>query len=155
MSKVFEDYFSELQADMVAICMEYVNNNAEKIYIYCSFEEQMISCDVFYCINNKVVRKHKLNEAIASKTQNFQYDTSRERQKSVLRIINEDIEKLYEICTKYRREMPTEIKLIYNVLDKSLEAEYKYDLVYSNDPSKTADDIATEWFEHIKSDNNK
>ncbi len=33
MSKVFEDYFSELQADMVSICLEYVENRAEK-YIY-------------------------------------------------------------------------------------------------------------------------
>ncbi|EQB36670.1 hypothetical protein M948_16695 [Virgibacillus sp. CM-4] len=35
MSKVFEDYFSELQADMVGICLEYVENEAEDIYIYC------------------------------------------------------------------------------------------------------------------------
>lgn len=155
MSKVFEDYFSELQADMVAICMEYVNHNAEKIYIYCSFEEKMISSDVFYCINNKVVRKHKLNEAIDITTQKFQYDTSIERQKCVLRIINEDIEKIYEICNRYRREMPTEIKLIYNVLENSLKAEYKYDLVYSHDPIKTADDIAMEWFEKIQLENKK
>lgn len=43
--------------------------------------------------------------------------------------------------------MPTEIKLIYDVKKNSLKAEYKYDLVYSNDPVKTADDIAMEWFE--------
>lgn len=34
MSKVFENYFSELQADMVSICLEYVDDRAEKIYIY-------------------------------------------------------------------------------------------------------------------------
>ena len=31
--KVFEDYFSELQSDMVSICLEYVDNEAEEIYI--------------------------------------------------------------------------------------------------------------------------
>ncbi len=36
MKKVFEDMFSELQADMVSICMEYVEEKAEKIFIYCS-----------------------------------------------------------------------------------------------------------------------
>ena len=30
MGKVFEDYFSELQTDMVEICMEYVEDRAEK-----------------------------------------------------------------------------------------------------------------------------
>ena len=27
MSKVFEDYFSEIQADIVSICLEYVDAN--------------------------------------------------------------------------------------------------------------------------------
>ena len=43
MEKMFEDYFSEIQADMVSICLEYVEKRAEKIYIYCSFENGMIS----------------------------------------------------------------------------------------------------------------
>ena len=29
--KIFEDYFSEYQADMVSICLEYVNQNADYI----------------------------------------------------------------------------------------------------------------------------
>ena len=37
MSKVFEDYFSELQADMVSIAVEYVENQAEQVFVYCSF----------------------------------------------------------------------------------------------------------------------
>ena len=48
MGKMFEDYFSEIQADMVSICLEYVEKRAEKIYIYCSFEDGMISSGFFY-----------------------------------------------------------------------------------------------------------
>ncbi|MCR3758581.1 hypothetical protein KYB31_06165 [Clostridium felsineum] len=51
--------------------------------------------------------------------------------------------------------MPTEIKLIYNLNKNSLTAEYKYDLIYSIDSIKTADDIAVEWFESIKMEKNK
>lgn len=47
MTKVFEDYFSELQADMVSICLEYVNNKADMIYIYASNEYGQFSTDVF------------------------------------------------------------------------------------------------------------
>lgn len=155
MSKVFEDYFSELQTDMVSICLEYVENKADIIYIYCSFEEGVISSDYFYCINNKVVRKHKLNDAITMDLGKFRYDTSVARQKSVMYIINEDIEKLYKICNQYNNEMPTEIKLVYDVNKNSLKADYKYDLVYSNDPIKTADDIALEWFEEVKKQKGK
>jgi uncharacterized protein (DUF433 family) len=39
MEQVFEDKFSELQADMVSICLEYVEDRAEKIYIHCSLEK--------------------------------------------------------------------------------------------------------------------
>ena len=85
MSKVFEDYFSELQADMVSICLEYVEKKADKLYIYCSFEEMAISCDFFYCINDSVVRKHKINDVISDKS--FRYDTSVARQTAVMDII--------------------------------------------------------------------
>jgi cell fate regulator YaaT (PSP1 superfamily) len=47
MTKVFEDYFSELQADMVSICLEYVSNKADMIFIYASNEFGQFSSDVF------------------------------------------------------------------------------------------------------------
>lgn len=152
MSKVFEDYFSELQADMVSICLEYVEGRAEKIYIYCSCENRVLSSDFFYCIEGKIKERHKLNDDM-NKSNNYIYDTSIERQNAVLDILIEDIEKLYKLCNEYKREMPTEIKLVYDVSKNSLRADYKYDLVYSNDPIKIADYIAMEWFEKVKLEN--
>lgn len=35
MEKTFEDYFSEIQSDMVDICLEYVQDRADEVYIYC------------------------------------------------------------------------------------------------------------------------
>ena len=64
MGKVFEDYFSELQTDMVEICLEYVEDRAEKIYIYSSFEGGVQSCNFFYKVNGKVVKKSRLNDVI-------------------------------------------------------------------------------------------
>ncbi|MGL5150830.1 MAG: hypothetical protein ACRC7N_09710 [Clostridium sp.] len=153
MSKVFEDYFSELQADMVSICLEYVDNRAEKIYIYGSFEEGVVSSDYFYNINGKVLERHKLNDAIIDTEK--KYNTSVERQKGVIKILNTDIKSMMKLCKEYQREMPTEIKLVYDVSKNSLRAEYEYDLVYSNDLVKTADDIAMEWFEKIQLENSK
>ena len=42
------------------------------------------------------------------------------------------------------------MKLIYDVKSKSLKADYRYDLVYSNDPVKTASNIGDDWFEEVK-----
>ena len=48
--KIFEDYFTEVQADMVSICLEYVENKADKIYIYASFEANVMTPDYFYVV---------------------------------------------------------------------------------------------------------
>lgn len=149
MSKVFEDYFSELQADMISICLEYAEEKVDRIYIYCSFEEMVISCNFFYRINGRVVRKHELNNAIND--EGFRYNTSIARQEATLDIITDDIKSICNLCKEYKKEMPTEMKLIYDVKKNSLKADYKYNLVYSNDEQKTADDIVMEWFEEVKS----
>ena len=67
--------------------------------------------------------------------------------------MNIDIEKLVKICKEHNRDMPTEMKLIYDVKSKSLKADYRYDLVYSNDPVKTASNIGDDWFEEVKKEN--
>ena len=41
----------EVQASMISLAMEYVQNQAEKVYIYCISEEALLSFDVFYKIN--------------------------------------------------------------------------------------------------------
>ncbi|WP_231566562.1 DUF600 domain-containing protein [Pontibacillus marinus] len=120
------------------------------MFIYCSFEEGAISNDFFYCINGRVVMNHKLNEVLEANNNDLQYDTSVDRQRVVLRIINDNIKKINDLCNEHRRDMPTEIKLVYNVENNSLEADYKYENVYSNNPLKTAVDVAEEWFEEIK-----
>ena len=63
----FEDKFMEVQASMVSLAMEYVQNQAEKIYIYCISEEALQSYKVFYKINGVVIEMDKVNEVVAKK----------------------------------------------------------------------------------------
>ncbi|HDR7613117.1 TPA: DUF600 family protein [Bacillus mycoides] len=147
----FEYKFSELQSDMIAICMEFVEDRADKVYVYASREEGIISGRFFYLINNKYVEPHKVNDALENGDE--RYDVSPKRGFTVLRIICEDIKKIKELCKEYERDMPTEMKLIYDVKSGKFKAEYKYDLVYTIDDIKTADHIADEWFEEVKNNN--
>ncbi|MED4402855.1 immunity protein YezG family protein [Metabacillus fastidiosus] len=146
--KEFEDRFSELQSDMISICLEYVEDRANKVYVYASCEEGVISSRFFYLINNKYIECHKVNDVLENGEE--RYDVSPERMLTVLRIINEDIEEIKVLCKEYEREMPTEMKLIYDVKGGKFKAEYKYDLVYTNHDTKTAGQIADEWFEEVK-----
>jgi hypothetical protein len=153
--KVFEDYFSELQADMVAICLEYVNNKADEIFIYCSYEPKMYVFDFFYKINGEAVHKHQLNEAVKEldSQRNHVYDVSRERQKAALRIGNQNLKLIHKKCEEFNQDMPTEMKLCYHVKKNGLKGKYRCDLVYSIDDELLPDDIFDLWFEEVKENN--
>ncbi|MFP3888566.1 DUF600 family protein [Priestia filamentosa] len=131
--------------------MEYVEDRADKVYVYASCEVGMITSSFFYRINNTYVEAHKVNDALEHGDE--RYDVSTKRQTMVLDIINEDIEKIEELCKEYGRDMPTEMKMIYEVKSGGFQAQYEYDLVHTNDDVKTPDDFADEWFEEVKSNN--
>ena len=48
MGKVFEDYLSDIQKDMVSICLEYANYKVDKVFVYASNENNVISSDCFF-----------------------------------------------------------------------------------------------------------
>ncbi|WP_080874120.1 DUF600 domain-containing protein [Oceanobacillus timonensis] len=143
--KEFEDYFTELQADMISIALEYVNNDADKIYVYCSYEPEVYYFNVFYQIKGQIVHKHELNNIFKDT-----YDTSIERQKVVMKVGREDLEKILGACVEYKREMPTEMKLFYDVNLNKLQGEYKYNLIYSQTDDLLPNDIFNRWMEEIK-----
>lgn len=147
--KVFEDHFLELQTDMVAIASEYVDKKADSIYIYCSYEHNMYNFNVFYKIEGTVVRKHKLNGIVPD----YHFDVSENRQDALLDIGTKDLNDIYDLCIKYKREMPTEIKLIYDVKKNSLDAEYSYELKYSNTQDLTSYHIFNQWFDEVAKEN--
>ncbi|EMR07146.1 hypothetical protein C772_00791 [Bhargavaea cecembensis DSE10] len=132
---------------MVAVCLEYVENRPDDIYIYCSYEPEMYSFDVFFRINGKTVRKNKLNDAVS----NEQYDVELDRQRALLHNGNENLKQIHAKCKEFGRDMPTEIKLHYDVKKNKLEGSYNYELVYSNDNERLPDHIFGAWFNEVKS----
>ena len=140
---MFEDEFSELQADMVDICNEYSKGLADKIFIYAA-SEGLIFAHHFYCINNKIFDCHKLNEAGLQ----TEFDVSTDCQGQVLDILNEDIKKILSLCKKYSQPTPKLMKLVYEPKTKKFNAEYKYENQTTDDVSVFDNDEA--WFEKEK-----
>ena len=143
MKRLFEDCFSVIQTDMVEICLEYCLKKADKIYIYCSAENNKYTTNFFFDVHGKIVKKHKLTEEIPS------CDVSTDTQGQVLRILVDDLKQLEQVCEDFERPMPTEIKMVYDVTENSLRAKYQYAIVYSDHPTKTARDIVEEWVEEF------
>ena len=139
MKEGFEKRFSELQTDMVSICMEYVEDKADKIFIYASYENKTITCDFFYQVNGAIYKNHELPK---------DYDVSIERQMSCLEILTDDMEELISVCSEYEADMPTEIKIIYDITTNQLNASYQYDEIYGN-TAKCASDMVENWYQEI------
>ena len=143
----FEDKFMEVQASMISLAMEYVQNQAEKVYIYCISEEALQSYKVFYKINGIVVEMDKVNEVAAKKI-----DDSDNMAFAVLGYGAEDIQKLIDVCQEYDREHPTEMWLVYDVQKNRLESRYSYEGRYEKDDDlELLPSIEFEkWFEEVK-----
>ena len=143
----FEDKFMEVQASMISLAMEYVQNQAEKVYIYCISEEALQSYKVFYKINGIVVEMDKVNEVAAKKI-----DDSDNMAFAVLGYGAEDIQKLIDVCQEYDREHPTEMWLVYDVQKNRLESRYSYEGRYEKDDDlELLPSIEFEkWFEEVQ-----
>lgn len=148
MGKEFEDYFSELQVDIISHCMEYADDRAEKVFVYCSFENDVISCNFFYKLNGKIVLKSRLNDALVEGQDKF--DVSVKRQNKMIKDIILDINSIRELCNEDNRDMPTEIKLVYDAVDSKVNAEYSYEIVYSDKENMGAKDVFDAWVEEEK-----
>ena len=140
---MFEEEFTELQADMVDICNEYSCEAAEKIFIYVSYEG-LLNTDYFYSINGDIIERHKLNTSGI----NADFDVSVDCQKQVLNILKEDVYKIKAVCDKYNQPMPTEMRLVYEPKTKKFTAEYKYENQFTDDMALS--DIVNAWFEEEK-----
>lgn len=146
MTKVFEDYFMDIQADMVSLCLEYSDSKAEKIYIYASNENNAMTFNFFLEVNNRLVTSNNVNSALPK--EDGKIDDSIDRRRAVLKIGVEDLQRINSICEEYNQPVPTEMKLTYDVISNSLDAKYKYNKVYSN-TNNSSYDVFNEWFEEI------
>ena len=54
MDRVFEDEFMEAQSRIVALCVEFAGNRADKVYAYGSIEESSISFNAFFNIDGQI-----------------------------------------------------------------------------------------------------
>lgn len=143
----FEDKFMDIQASMISLCMEYVQGQADKVYIY-GIADSLLSFNVFYNVQGHIVHKHQVNEFYDN---NHKIDVS--LQSDVLRYGVDDVESMIQLCKEYHREHPTELWLVYDAKTNSLESRYSYEGRYDKDedlelqPNEEFD----KWFDQAKS----
>ena len=142
--KNFEDKFMEVQVSMISLAMEYVQNQAEKVYIY-AIADSLYSFNVFYKIKGNIVHKHLVNDFLPTKSH---IDTS--LQSLLLKEGVKDVKSMLDVCQEYNREHPTEMWLIYDAQKNSLDSRYSYEGRYDKDEELLPRLEFEKWFEEVK-----
>ena len=146
MNRVFEDQLMEIQSDMISLSLEYVENKAEIVYIYVVLEDGLVSFDVFYKIGGFISEKSDVNEYLSEKindSDNIQF--------SLLEYGIEDAEKIEVLFKENSKEVPTEIRLVYDVKNNSLKSNYRYDAMYEKNEDLSVSDVFEAWIQEEKS----
>jgi hypothetical protein len=124
----FEPQFTEIQSDMVSLCMEYCEHAADEIYIVVIYNDAgggacSYASNFFFKMRNELHKKSAMQEDLGYGIGNVPKETLYE----ALGVLNEDTAKLIQLCKEHNRTMPAVIKLTYNAKTENLEAEYKYE----------------------------
>ena len=132
----FENAFMDIQASLVSLCLEFVDNNVDKIYIFIYQDCEMQTFNTFFRKDGKV----KI-------TTDFSSDELTDK---FLDMGIQEIDNLINICDKYNQKCPNEIKMIYDVKNKSFDATYCYQ-DYAKTGEKDPDDTLINWLKEEKS----
>ena len=146
MNRVFEDQLMDIQSDMISLSLEYVENKAEIVYIYVVLEDGLVSFDVFYKIGGFISEKSDVNEYLSEKI-----NDSDDIQFSLLEYGIEDAEKIEVLFKENSKEVPTEIRLVYDVKNNSLKSNYIYDAMYEKNEDLSVSDVFEAWIQEEKS----
>ena len=146
MNRVFEDQLMEIQSDMISLSLEYVENKAEIVYIYVVLEDGLVSFDVFYKIGGFISEKSDVNEYLSEKI-----NDSDDIQFSLLEYGIEVAEKIEVLFEENSKEVPTEIRLVFDVKNNSLKSNYRYDAMYEKNEDLSVSDVFEAWIQEEKS----
>ncbi|WP_342986301.1 hypothetical protein [Streptococcus parasanguinis] len=141
--KNFEDKLSEIQKDMISLALELAEEKIDTAYIYGSYENHSLSFNSFFAKDKKVYTINKLDElGIENLTTDrmFQY----------LDIGITDFKRLITLFQEDKKQAPTQLKLVYDNVNKKAKAQYSYDLFHSNSDTLTPYDIFMEWYNEVK-----
>lgn len=140
---IFEDKLSEIQTDMISLALELAEDKIDTAYIYGSYENNSLSFNSFFAQDNKVYTINKLDQLgieNLTKDRMFQY----------LEIGISDLERVITLFQEDKKQAPTQLKLVYDNVNKKANAKYSYEIFYSNSDSLTPEDIFMEWYNEVK-----
>ena len=145
---IFEDLLMEIQSDLVSLVLEYSNSQIDEIYLYGYMGEGSYFFNLFCKKNEEIIRLNQINDFLS---ENEKIDDSCDRQIKLLELGIDNLEKIEILFENNKKEVPTEIKIIYNKSSNSLKSKYSYSPI-SDDTSEL--ELFNNWYDTVKVENN-
>jgi len=137
--KDFESGYEKLTKELVELCFEYVkydSQDVEEIFIFCSTELETIWFNVFYKINNQILKKHKVGD---------KYDTSDRKQILLNKEANKVIQKLIANFKLFSKDLPSEFRITYKTDGGKFDCKMNYESMMEKNQNVTMHTICDEW----------
>ncbi|AWH46552.1 hypothetical protein [Stenotrophomonas sp. ZAC14A_NAIMI4_1] len=150
MGKTFEDSHQNILQSMLSVCLEFIGDEADGIYLHCSAENGTSSADVFFDINGSLCQTHELDRGKVV-TADFSSRTFDEQLSSLLECLLNDLDQLNELYEDNGRDPPTEMRLRYDVIQGRLSVTFSYEPQFSNTDTLLPFDVFNAWYEEVKS----
>lgn len=110
----FEDTFMDIQAGLIALCMEVTDGQVEKVYAYASIQKDSQMFNAFF---------EKSGNLVTLKQMGITPDLAMQ----FLEVGTEDLDKIRELCIENEMPVPTEMKMYYDVKSNQYHADYRYE----------------------------
>ena len=141
----FEEKFMDLQSELISLCLELVEQKAEKVYAYGSIEKKSKAFNVFYEIDERIVHKHELNKYQTK----YVYGTTSQMRMQLMKIGVENLAKIEHLCRENDMPIPTELKMVYDVATGKYNADYKYTEVCTAKTGIDTSVIFMDWYKEM------
>ena len=128
--RVFEDEFSEIQTGLISLCMELTRTKVNKVFAYCSIEDKSQAFNAFFQKDGKILKNNQVGANI-------------ETVNDFLRLGTNDLDKLREVCIRYGKPVPRQIKMVYDAKTHGFDARISYDSLL--DEGKSAGQAFMDW----------
>ena len=110
----FEDIFMDIQAGLIALCMEVTDGQVEKVYAYASIQKDSQMFNAFFEKSGKIVTLKQMG-------------ITPDLAMQFLEVGTEDLDKIRELCIENEMPVPTEMKMYYDVKSNQYHADYRYE----------------------------
>lgn len=110
----FEDTFMDIQAGLIALCMEVTDGQVEKVYAYASIQKDSQMFNAFFEKSGKIVTLKQMG-------------ITPDLAMQFLEVGTEDLDKIRELCIENEMPVPTEMKMYYDVKSNQYHADYRYE----------------------------